>query len=229
MECNNEATRIKMCGFTRGEDVDAAVAAGADAVGFVLYAPSPRYVPPERAVALAQRLPESVTPVLLFVNASPTEVAAVTERVPRAVVQFHGDETPGQCRVASGAHRWWKVARIGASAFDWSQFLRDYEGADAVLIDTLTAGFGGGGVTFDLNALPDRIEKDVVLAGGLTPDNVAARMAAMRGRCRRLAVDVSSGIEPEVNGQRRRGIKDRGKMERFVAAVRAADASAKDL
>ena len=90
-------TRIKICGLTREQDVDAAVAAGADAVGFVLYAPSPRYVTAERAAELARRLPPFVTPVFLFVNASTPEIIAACTRVPTVLLQFHGDETPQTC------------------------------------------------------------------------------------------------------------------------------------
>jgi phosphoribosylanthranilate isomerase len=98
-------TRIKICGLTREQDVDAAVAAGADAVGFVLYAKSPRAVSPERAAALARRLPPFVTPVLLFVNAPATEVIASSACVPGTTVQFHGDETPEDCWAASDRGR----------------------------------------------------------------------------------------------------------------------------
>ena len=94
-------TAVKICGLTRPEDVDAAVDAGADAIGFVLYPPSPRYVTPQRAAELAARLPAFVTPVLLFVNASVGEVAAAVAAVPGALLQFHGDETPEDCWAAS--------------------------------------------------------------------------------------------------------------------------------
>ena len=94
-------TRIKICGLTREQDVDAVVAAGADAVGFVLYPPSPRYVTPQRAAELAKRLPPFVTPVLLYVNALATDVIATCADIPCATVQFHGEETPEQCWEAS--------------------------------------------------------------------------------------------------------------------------------
>src|SRR5574343_1467626 len=106
-------TRIKICGLTREQDVDAAVNAGADAIGFVLYPASPRYVSPQRAAELAQRLPPFVTPVLLLVNASVDEVTAACERVPGATLQFHGDETPADCLRASGGNRaFMRAARI---------------------------------------------------------------------------------------------------------------------
>ncbi len=107
-------TRIKVCGLTRECDVDAAVAAGVDALGFVLYAPSPRAVSLERATQLAQRLPPFVTPVLLFVNASAAEVSAAVRAIPHALLQFHGDETPESCALATenGRHRFLRAARI---------------------------------------------------------------------------------------------------------------------
>src|SRR4051812_33490068 len=96
-----ERTRIKICGLTREADVDAAVAAGADAVGFVLYAKSPRYVTPERAGVLASRLPPFVTPVLLFVNEPLETIATAAAAVPGAMLQFHGEETPEACAAAA--------------------------------------------------------------------------------------------------------------------------------
>ncbi|MGE8376127.1 MAG: phosphoribosylanthranilate isomerase, partial [Diaphorobacter nitroreducens] len=117
-------TRIKICGLTREQDVDAAVASGADAVGFVLYPASPRAVTPERAAQLARRLPPFVTPVLLFVNARATDVIAACDAVPGATAQFHGDETPKDCLRSSDGGRipFLRAARIplgeGAARFD---------------------------------------------------------------------------------------------------------------
>src|SRR4051812_23384921 len=107
-------TRIKICGLTREQDVDAAVAAGADAVGFVLYDKSPRHVTITRAAQLASRLPPFVTPVLLFVNEAPRQVLACCEQMPGALVQFHGDETPAQCLSAAdgGRRPFLRAARI---------------------------------------------------------------------------------------------------------------------
>jgi phosphoribosylanthranilate isomerase len=214
-------TPVKVCGLTREQDVDAAIAAGVDAVGFVRYPPSPRYVSAERAAELARRLPPFITPVLLFVNADPHDIAAT--RVPGAVLQFHGDETPEQCWISSGrgAHIYLRAARIpldpDAQRPDLDQFARDYARARALLLDAHVSGYGGGGRTFDWSLLPDRIDAHVVLSGGLTADNVGAGIAALRPRCRTLAVDVSSGVESS------KGIKDARKIIDFVAAVRAAD------
>ena len=219
-------TPVKVCGLTREQDVDAAVAAGVDAVGFVRYPPSPRYVTAERAAQLASGLPPFVTPVLLFVNAEPGDVAATAAGVPGAVIQFHGDETPQQCWTASGhgALAYLRAARIpldpDAQRPDLDRFARDYAQARALLLDAHVSGYGGGGRSFDWSLLPERIDAHVVLSGGLTADNVGAGITALRSRCRTLAVDVSSGVE------RGKGIKDERKIIDFVAAVREADEKA---
>ena len=223
-------TRIKICGLTREQDVDAAVAAGVDAVGFVLYAKSARHVTPERAAALARRLPPLVTPVLLFVNASATEIEAAAARLALAILQFHGDETPADCVAAARrAHcPFWRAARIPAGAdcdFDLLEFAHDYNAAQALLLDAHVDGYGGGGKTFDWSRLPPNVPAHLVLSGGLTPANVSAGLAALRGRGHSLAVDVSSGVEADgPDGKPIKGIKDADKIMRFVAAVRAADA-----
>ena len=218
-------TRVKICGLTREQDVDTAVKAGADAVGFVLYPPSPRHVTAERAAQLASRLPPFVTPVLLVVNASPAEVIAAADRIPGAFLQFPGDETPEECRLASqdGRLPYMRAARIplgaGATPFDLVKYAAAYAQARAVLLDAHVEGYGGGGKTFDWSLLPPSVDAHLVLSGGLTPANVGDGIAALRPRGRSLAVDVSSGVELEGH----KGTKDPDKIRRFVAAVRAAD------
>ncbi|WP_288254095.1 phosphoribosylanthranilate isomerase [uncultured Hydrogenophaga sp.] len=213
-------TRIKFCGLTREADVDAAVQAGADAVGFVLYEPSPRFVPPERAGELAGRLPAFVTPVLLFVNASPEWIARGVGAVPNALLQMHGDETPAQAQAPGRPYL--RAARIPAGAagesFDLLQFADDFASAQAILLDAHVEGFGGGGQSFDWTAFTwshPRLNASsrLVLSGGLTPANVTDGIRLVRP----WAVDVSSGIEVS------KGIKSADKMQAFVAAVRAAD------
>ena len=223
-------TRIKICGFTREQDVDAAVAAGVDAIGFVLYPESPRHVSAARAAELARRLPPMVTPVLLFVNASADEIAAASAAVPGACLQFHGDETAADCAaIAARCGRpYWRAARIPAQApeaFDLVHFAQDFASAQAILLDAHVEGFGGGGKTFDWSRLPASVPAHLVLSGGLTPANVSAGMVALRGRGHSLALDVSSGVESQApDGRPLKGIKDADKIHRFVAAVRAADA-----
>jgi phosphoribosylanthranilate isomerase len=219
-------TRVKICGLTREQDVDAAVEAGADAVGFVLYGKSRRFVTPQRAAQLARRLPPFVTPVLLFVNESPLDVLAACEQVGGAMIQFHGDETPQQCLAASGGgrHPFMRAARIPAdpaASFDLVEFAASYPQAQAILLDALVEGYGGGGKVFDWSRLPPSVNCHLVLSGGLTAANVTDGIEQVRPRCKTLAVDVSSGVE--LDGPGHQGIKDPEKIHRFVAAVRAAD------
>lgn len=214
-------TRIKICGLAREQDVDAAVEAGADAVGFVLYAKSPRRVSAERAAQLAQRLPPFVTPVLLFVNEPLDGVRAACELLPNALLQFHGDETPQYCRQATGGTRpYLRAARIpieAAQPFDLLKFAADYPEAQALLLDAHVEGYGGAGRTFPWSRLPPSASFHAVLSGGLTPANVADGIVQVRPRFRTLAVDVSSGVEAS------KGVKDAAKIHQFVAAVRSAD------
>ena len=219
----NTRTRIKICGLTREQDVDAAVASGADAVGFVMYAKSPRFVSIDRAEELSRRLPPFVTPVLLFVNETTAAVEACCKRLPQATIQFHGEETPQQCLDATrnGARAFLRAARIplgdAALSFDLVKYAKDYSCAQAILLDAHVEGYGGGGKTFNWSLLPPSVDCHLVLSGGLTPANVTDGIAQVRPRCRTLSVDVSSGVEMS------KGIKDAHLIHRFVAAVRAAD------
>ena len=219
-----QRTRIKMCGFTREADVLAACAMGADAIGFVLYPPSPRSVSIERAAELVRLLPTFVIPVLLFVNEAPERIQAACAAVPGALLQFHGDESPEFCenmtRLTGRAHL--KAARIPLSAvhdFDLLEFASQHHAANALLLDAHVDGYGGGGQTFHWSLLPPNVNAHLVLSGGLTPANVGDGMRALRTHGLSLAVDVSSGIEAG------KGLKDADKIQQFVAAVRAADAA----
>jgi phosphoribosylanthranilate isomerase len=223
-------TRIKICGLTREQDVDAAVAAGADAIGFVLYAKSPRAVSAQRAAELAKRLPPFITPVLLFVNAPATEIIAACAMIAGATVQFHGDESAQDCATATAnnSRPWLRAARIplgdGAQDFDLVKYAQDYSNAQAILLDAHVDGFGGGGKAFNWSLLPPNVNAHLVLSGGLTPANVGDGVKQVRPRCKTLAVDVSSGVEAvDAQGTPLRGIKDPEKIFQFVAAVRAAD------
>ncbi|MDP9930098.1 phosphoribosylanthranilate isomerase [Variovorax paradoxus] len=222
-------TRIKICGLTREADVDAAVEAGADAVGFVLYPASPRAVTAERAAELASRLPPFITPVLLFVNEDALEVIASLARVKGAIAQFHGEETPEQCEESTGPgrFRYMRAARIPLGAagagFDLVKYASVYSHAQAILLDAHVEGYGGGGKAFDWSLLPPAVDAHLVLSGGLTPANVSDGIRILRTRCKTLSVDVSSGVE--IDGPGNKGLKDAAKIRQFVAAVRAADAS----
>jgi phosphoribosylanthranilate isomerase len=212
-------TRIKICGLTREADVDAAVAAGADALGFVLYAKSPRHVSLARATDLIARLPPFVTPVLLLVNAPADEVLLATQAVPQALLQFHGDETPKACEAAG--RPFLRAVRMGGSGdaasagagVDLLDFAARFHMSQALLLDAHVEGYGGGGKVFDWSQIPPSVPLPVVLSGGLNPANVTAGVLAVRP----WAVDVSSGVEAG------KGIKDAVLMRRFCQAVRDAD------
>ena len=208
-------TRIKICGFTREADVDAAVAAGADAIGLNLYARSPRAGTPERAGELARRLPPFVTPVLLFVNATVEEIAAGLAAVPNALLQFHGDETPEDCLAAGRPYL--RAARM-APGFDLLDFAAAHSGAAGILLDAHVEGYGGSGKAFDWSLVPPNVPRPVVLSGGLNPANVTDGVMHVRP----WAVDVSSGVEIA------HGLKDAALMREFCDAVREADARIAD-
>lgn len=204
------AVRSKICGITRVEDALAAVAAGADAIGLVFYAPSLRAVSLQRAQEILLALPPFVSTVGLFVDAARGEVEALLEVLPLDLLQFHGDETPADCE---GFGRPYMKALRVRPGLDLHAQARLYAGAQALLLDTFVPGVPGGtGEAFDWDLVPHDLAKPVVLAGGLTPENVGE---AIR-RVRPFAVDVSGGVEQA------RGIKDAAMIEAFIRAVRHA-------
>ena len=203
-------TRIKICGLTRPQDVRDAVNAGADAIGFVFYPPSPRAVSVDQARELVALLPPFVTAVGLFVNEAEARVREVLDVVPLGLLQFHGDETAAYC--AGFGRAWMKAARVRAG-FDLVDYAARFAGSSGLLVDAWVEGYGGGGEVFDWRLLPADFSAPLVLAGGLTPANVAEAVRSVRP----WAVDVSSGVEAA------KGIKDRALMEAFVAGVREAD------
>ncbi len=207
----NARTRIKICGLTREQDVDDAVAAGADAIGFVLYAQSPRHVDVPRAAALARRLPAFVTPVGLFVNASAGLITEATDAIPTLLLQFHGDEAPADCQAPGRPYL--RAARM-ASGFDLLTFIRGYPDAQAILLDAHVDGYGGAGKVFDWSLIPRDVPHHLVLSGGLHAENVIEGIL----RVRPWAVDVSSGVELA------KGVKDAAAIRRFCERVREADA-----
>jgi phosphoribosylanthranilate isomerase len=212
-------TRIKLCGMTREEDIDAAVEAGADAIGLVFYPPSLRFVTIERAAKLAARVPPTVDVVGLFVDASRDAIDAVLDAVPLSLLQFHGDEGADDCDGYRVAHL--KAARM-APGFDLLPFADAHRRAAALLLDAHTPVYGGSGKVFDWSLVPpplvDTIRapagaRRVVLSGGLNAANVADAIRRVRPH----AVDTSSGVEVA------KGIKDPTAIRAFVAAVRATD------
>lgn len=226
-------TRVKFCGMVRPADIDAAVAIGADAIGFVFYPGSPRFVETAEAASLRHRLPSWVMAVGLFVDAPAAGRDAIVREVGLDVVQAHGNETAqalADCPVP-----YWKALRIGgklplgeqAALPQWlargrvpadpaavQAALACFAAADCCLVDSASAGFGGSGLAFDWSVLPQQHDARLVLAGGLDADTVGQAIAVHPV----FAVDVSSGIQG--NGPRE---KDVSKMERFMAAVQRAD------
>ena len=211
-----ERTRVKICGLKTSADIDAAVAAGIDAGGFVFYPPSVRAISPNIAAQLISRLPAGVDAVGLVVNATNEQIAAIRAVAPITLWQFHGDETPERCIELANGQPWIKAARVG-EGFAFSEFSLQYRQANAFLLDALVEGYGGGGVPFDWQGIPQTWVSEnaprVVLSGGLNTHNVGEAIA----RLHPCAVDVSSGVESS------RGVKDPALMTQFIKAVRAAD------
>jgi phosphoribosylanthranilate isomerase len=212
-------TRVKICGLRTPDMVDAAVAAGVDAIGFVFYSPSPRAVTPNIAASLISRLPAGVDAVGLVVNAAPEEFQAIRAAANITLWQFHGDETPADCERLADGRPWMKAARVGKQ-FAFDEFSLQYGHANAFLLDALVEGYGGGGIPFDWQGIPQVWASvnapRVVLSGGLNVHNVGEAIA----RIQPCAVDVSSGVELS------KGVKDPALMAEFIQAVRAADAKA---
>lgn len=204
------AVRSKICGITRIEDALAAAEAGADAIGLVFYARSPRAVNVQQARAIIAALPPFVTTVGLFVNASRCELNEILDAVPLDLLQFHGDETPADC---DGYHRPWIKALRVRPGDDLEAGCQQYAKASGILLDTFVAGVPGGtGEAFDWSLIPEHLSKPIILAGGLSADNVGAAIAQVRP----YAVDVSGGVEQA------KGIKDPARIEAFMRAVHQA-------
>ena len=200
-------TRVKICGITRPNDGQDAAALGADAIGLVFYAASPRAVNIETAQAICAVLPPFVTTVGLFVNAPRDEIQQILEKVPLDLLQFHGDEAPAECE---GFGRPYIKALRMAAGIDVLAQLKQFTGAAGILLDSYQAGIPGGtGQTFDWSRVPTETDQAIILAGGLQPQNVAMAIEQVRP----YAVDVSGGVEAT------QGIKDRDKMAAFMNEV----------
>jgi phosphoribosylanthranilate isomerase len=213
------AVRVKICGITRAQDLHAACDAGADALGFVFYEKSPRYLTIDAAAALVREVPPFVQAVGLFVDAEPAFIEAVLRAVPLDLLQFHGDETPADC--ARVGRPYIKAVRVNRDT-DLLKCAADFDAARGLLLDAFVPGVPGGtGERFDWSLIPPDLPKPVILSGGLTPDNVAEAVE----RVRPWAVDVSSGVESAmlVNGAAvaAKGIKDAHKIAQFIAKAKA--------
>ncbi|MGV2900020.1 phosphoribosylanthranilate isomerase [Achromobacter sp. AGC78] len=216
-------TRIKICGLTREQDIEAAVSAGVDAIGFVFYPKSKRCLTATRAAQLRRTVPAFVDVVALFVNPDPSEVQAVLDEVEPELLQFHGDESPQDCGRYS--HRFLRAFRAGAPGLDTAEnlatYCRAFGEAAGWLFDSYSAGYGGSGHGFDYSLLDevraDPVSRPLILSGGLNGDNVGQAIE----RVRPWGVDVSSGVELE------QGIKSSDRISVFVDAAHAADAKLK--
>jgi phosphoribosylanthranilate isomerase len=200
-------TRVKFCGITRREDAVHAARLGADAVGLVFYPRSPRAVNLQQACQIVRELPPFVTVVGLFVNATSSYIQEVLDSVPIDNLQFHGDESPEEC---SRYDRPYIKAIRMAERIDLPQLVQTYGDASALLLDTYQIGAPGGtGQMFDWDRIPEGLPKAIVLAGGLTPENVTQAVMKVRP----YAVDVSGGVEQT------KGVKDVAKMAAFMRGV----------
>ena len=201
--------KIKICGITDIEDALHAAECGADGLGFVFYDKSPRFVSPEGARGIIEALPPFVTPVGLFVNEEPKKVREIAAFCGLGVVQLHGDEVPQECSLPP-------LRTIKALRVRGEETLGDLSSwpVSALLLDAwVPDAYGGTGRRFDWpSAVGAAREHRIVLAGGLTPENVAEAVRTVRP----YGVDVSSGVESAP------GRKDRGKVAAFIRAARSA-------
>jgi phosphoribosylanthranilate isomerase len=199
--------RVKICGITRLEDALDAVAQGADAIGLVFYEGSPRNVTISQAAEIVNQIPAFVSTVGLFVNAESSFIREVISKVKLDLLQFHGDETASEC--AAFSHPFIKAIRVKSDT-NLVQYAEDFSAAKALLLDTYAEGVAGGtGQVFDWNLIPKKLAKPVILAGGLTADNVARAISLVKP----YAVDVSGGVEAS------KGIKDVAKIAAFMQQV----------
>lgn len=200
-------TRAKICGITRVEDAVSAVQAGADAIGLVFYAQSPRCVSIEQAQKIVAAMPPFVSVVGLFVNARSAEIESILSQVKLDILQFHGDETAAECEQIKMPY--YKAIRVKADT-NLLQYEVEFSRAKALLLDAHSdVAFGGTGQTFDWNLIPQSLTKPIILAGGLTVENVEKAIQQVRP----YAVDVSGGVELT------KGIKDVAKIAAFMQGV----------
>lgn len=203
-------TRVKICGITNSEDAQAAIEAGADALGFILYEPSPRNVNLNYIWPWVSALPPFVQRVLVTVNRSPEELTELQQKFPFDVWQLHGDEPPELCSLLYPSRT---IKALRLDEYVPPQKFSNYP-VDAFLLDTPSPEFGGTGKTFDwaiAAEFTDKCERPVILSGGLTPENVREAVFQVQP----YAVDVSSGVEY------RPGIKDHAKLRDFIQAVKS--------
>lgn len=204
-------TRIKICGLRDPEHAKLAAREGADAIGLVFHAASPRAISIEDAARIAAAVPPFVMTVGLFVNAPEVEIRRVLERVPLDLLQFHGDETPADCE--KFAKPYLRAVRM-EEGVDLVEYAHRFSRAKALLLDAHVPGVPGGtGHRFDWGRIPRELPIPIVLSGGLDPGNVSQAIRETRP----WAVDVSSGVEST------RGVKDPAKITAFIRSVQRED------
>ncbi|WP_417528437.1 phosphoribosylanthranilate isomerase [Marinomonas shanghaiensis] len=196
--------RVKICGITNVEDALMACLHGADALGFVFYEKSPRYVSPTVANDIVSHLPPFVTPIALFVDADSAQIDSVIKENPRWLIQFHGNESESEC--LSYQRPYIKALRM-KQGDDVAALVDTYPSASAVLLDAYKEGVPGGtGERFDWSIIPAHLSKPIILAGGLTPSNVKLAVLQVSP----YAVDVSGGVEMS------KGVKSELKVQEFI-------------
>ena len=207
-----QRTRVKMCGTTRIEDALAAVRFGVDALGFIFSSKSPRYIGPEKAAAIIARLPPFINRVGVFVDAPLAEVAQVA-KIGLSYVQLHGNETPEYCLALRQMLPFCGIIKAFRVAGDsCSDLFTPYQAcADAFLLDTYVKGTSGGtGLVFDWTIIDKlQLQRPVILAGGLSPENIALAIAAVQP----YAVDINSAIELQP------GVKDHHRLQTLMQTV----------
>jgi phosphoribosylanthranilate isomerase len=200
-------TKVKFCGITNLQDAISAAELGADALGFVFYPKSPRFISPKNAKEIIKKLPPFISMVGLFVNQSKSEVEEVIKGCPLNLLQFHGDENESFCKQYNLPY----IKAISMkSDVDLLKCIQEYNSAKALLLDTFSkVARGGSGEVFDWKMIPPKTLKPIIVAGGLTPDNVQTLLEVISP----YGVDVSSGIE--IN----KGLKDYKLMKKFILGV----------
>ncbi len=200
-------TRVKICGITRPQDAQVAAELGTDAIGLVFYQQSPRAVSIEQAQAIIDVLPPFITVVGLFVNAKPQFIQQILDKIPLDALQFHGEESPAECCRFNKPSI--KALRMQPGV-DIHAFIEDYASAQAILLDSYMKGVKGGtGATFDWQQVPPHLSKPIILAGGLTPENITEAVRILHP----YAVDISGGVESA------KGVKDAAKIAAFMKRV----------
>lgn len=212
-------TRVKICGMTRKQDIDFAIAAGVDVLGFIFYKLSKRYISAANVAAMLHNIPPFVGVAGVFVNPSFEELKSICSKVPLTLLQFHGDETYDYCQFCANEMKlpWIKVIRVSenSNCKEIANSTEKYSGANAILFDTDSEHFGGVGRSFNWNCLPINRSYPLILSGGINLANVADAVSKIHP----YGIDVCSGVEFE----NQPGMKDHLKIAELLELVYLAD------